>query len=249
LPAQRGLVMLELAAGRPEKAMVVARDLQRDRPDLSVGFLFAGDIEATQKNWNAAAAAYRAGLSRDESSDLAAKLHSVLIAGSKRAEAESFAARWLKDHPNDPAFRGYLGGLALSRHDYPDAEANFLAVVKLQPDNAVAFNNLAWITYKLKKPGAAALAERAIALAPGKPAFMDTLATILADDGQAGKALEIQRKVIELRPDYAPFRLNLAKIYIKAGEKAKARIELEQLAKLGDKFTGKSEVDELLKTL
>ena len=249
LPAQRGLVILELAAGRPEKAMAIARDLQRARPDLNVGYLLAGDIEAAQKNWNAAAAAYRGGLGRGESPDLAAKLHAVLVAGSKRAEAESFAARWLKDHPNDPAFRGYLGGLALSRHDYPDAEANFLAVVKLQPDNAVAFNNLAWITYKLKKPGAAALAERAIALAPGKPAFMDTLATILADDGQAGKALEIQRKVIELRPDYAPFRLNLAKIYIKAGEKAKARIELEQLAKLGDKFTGKSEVDELLKTL
>jgi len=249
LPALRGLVVLELAAGRPEKAMAVARALQRDRPDLNVGYLFAGDIEATQKNWSAAAAAYRAGLGRAETSDLAAKLHSVLIAGSKRGEADSFAARWLEDHPNDAAFRSYLGGLALSKHDYSNAEAHFLAVVKMQPDNAVALNNLAWITHKLKKPGAAAYAERANVLTPGQPAVMDTLAAILADDGKEGKALEIQKKVIELRPDYAPFRLNLAKIYIKVGDREKARNELEQLAKLGDKFSRQSEVNELLKAL
>ncbi len=30
---------------------------------------------------------------------------------------------------------------------------------------------------------------------------MDTLATVLADAGQAGKALEIEKKVVALQPD------------------------------------------------
>jgi putative PEP-CTERM system TPR-repeat lipoprotein len=249
LPAQRGLVMLELAAGRPDQAMKVARAIQSDRPDLNVGYLFAGDIEASRKNWGAAAVAYRAGLSHGESPELAAKLHSMLGLGSKRAEADAFAAAWLKGHPQDAAFRGYLGDLAISQKDYRSAEASYLAVVKLQPDDAVALNNLAWVTNKLKKPGATAYAERANSLHPGQPAFLDTLATVLADSGQESKALEIEKQAIALQPDHSPFRLNLAKLYIKTGDKAKARIELDQLAKLGDKFSGQAEVVELLKSL
>jgi len=41
----------------------------------------------------------------------------------------------------------------------------------------------------------------------------------------------------------------LAKLYIEAGDKASARIELDRLTKLGDKFSGQAEVGELVKTL
>jgi putative PEP-CTERM system TPR-repeat lipoprotein len=249
LPAQRGLVILELAAGRPDQAMAVARSVQRDRPDLNVGYLFAGDIEASRKDWSAAATAYRAALSHGESDELAAKLHSMLMNGSKRAEADSFAAAWLKGHPQDAVFRSYLGDLAIAQKNYPSAEASYTAVIKLQPDNPVALNNLAWVTNKLKKPGALAFAEKANALRPGEPGFMDTLATILADSGQPAKALEIQKKAIALAPAVAPFHLNLAKLYLQSGDKSLAKAELEQLAKLGDKFANQSEVTELLKTL
>ena len=78
---------------------------------------------------------------------------------------------------------------------------------------------------------------------------MDTLATVLADSGQVGKALEIEKQAVALQPDYPQFRLNLAKLYIKAGDKANARIELDRLAKLGDKFSRQAEVGELVKTL
>jgi predicted Zn-dependent protease len=147
------------------------------------------------------------------------------------------------------SFRSYLGDLAISRQDYPSAEASYLAVIQLQPDNAVALNNLAWVTNKLKKPGAIAFAEKANALKPGQPSFMDTWATILADAGQPGKALEIQKKAVALAPDVAPFRLNLAKLYLHSGDKSLAKAELDQLAKLGDKFANHAEVAELLKTM
>ena len=52
-----------------------------------------------------------------------------------------------------------------------------------------------------------------------------------------------------MAPDNAVMRLALAKHYVKAGEKAFARAELETLKKLGDKFAGQAEVADLLKTL
>ena len=63
------------------------------------------------------------------------------------------------------------------------------------------------------------------------------------------KAIEIEKKAVALAPQQASNRLNLAKLYIKAGDKALARTELDQLAKLGDKFSGQTEVAELLKSL
>ena len=72
---------------------------------------------------------------------------------------------------------------------------------------------------------------------------------ILAESNQLGKALELEKRAVGLQPQYAPFRLNLARLYIQSGDKASAKTELDQLAKLGDKFPGQAEVERLLKTL
>jgi putative PEP-CTERM system TPR-repeat lipoprotein len=249
LPAQRGLMMLDVAAGRPDQAMVVARAVQTERPTQGIGYLLAGDIETSRKAWDAALAQYRVALSREPSTAAAVKVHAALGRAKKDAEADVFANTWKKEHPQDADFRTYLGDLALSRSDFPHAESEFLSVLSLQPENPVALNNLAWISNKLRKPGATAYAEKANALQPDQPAFLDTLATVLADSGQASKALDFQKRAVSLQPDFPAFRLNLAKLYIKAGEKSLARKELDELAKLGDTFTGQAEVVELLKTL
>jgi putative PEP-CTERM system TPR-repeat lipoprotein len=249
LPAQRGLIMLELVDGHPERAMAIARKVQAERPDQVAGYVFAGDIESSRMKWDSAAAQYEAGLKRGSTTELAAKRHKALTAGNRSAEAEAFAKAWIKEHPLDAAFRSYLGDAALAKQDFQRAEAEYLAVLKLQPDDPTILNNLAWLTHTLNKPGALAYAEPRQCTTAGQPAFMDTLAIILGDSGQTSKALEIEHKVIAVQPDHAPFRLTLAKLYLKAGDKAKARVELDQLAKLGAKFSGHAEVGELLKTL
>ena len=113
----------------------------------------------------------------------------------------------------------------------------------------MALNNLAWVTGQLKKPGAVAIAESALKLAPTQPAFMDTLASLLSDKNEYDKALEWQNKAITAQPQNNLFKFNLAKIHIKGGKKELARTELEALAKLGDKYQGQAEVASLLKTL
>lgn len=250
MAAQRGLVMLEMTAGRPQQALAVAKSVQSMPGREAVGSMFIGDIEAAQERWSAAAAAYRAGLKKaPNSSELAIKLNAVLISASQVAEADKFATGWLKEHPRDVAFLQYLGDRAAAQLEYAKAESHYLAVIQLQPDNAVVFNNLAWVAARLKKPDALAHAEKANALRPDQPAFMDTMAMILAERNQLGKALELEKRAVALQPQYAPFRLNLARLYIQSGDKASAKTELNQLAKLGDKFPGQAEVERLLKTL
>jgi cellulose synthase operon protein C len=126
------------------------------------------------------------------------------------------------------------------------AEGRFVEVIKLQPDHALALNNLAWAMHQLKKPGAIAHAERANQLRPNTPALMDTLAILLADGDQAGKALELQKRAVELAPDAPALRLTLARLYLQSGDKVAARAELERLHQLGDKFGDQKAVQQLL---
>jgi putative PEP-CTERM system TPR-repeat lipoprotein len=245
--AQRGSIMLDVDGKNIQGAISTARTMQKQGPNDAVGYVLEGDINASQKNWDNAATAYRTGLKQVSSPELAIKLHSVLLASNKAAEADKFATTWQKDHPKDAAFTLYLGDGAIARKDYTGAEKLYNAVIKMQANNAVAYNNLAWVTAKLNKEGAIALAEKANALAPNQPAFMDTLAVLLSDKGDYAKAADLQTKALTLQPANPLFKLNLAKIHIKGGKKDLAKKELDELVKLGDKFGGQQEVADLLK--
>lgn len=247
--AQRGTILLDMDGKNIPSALATAKTMQKQDPKGAVGYVLEGDINASQKNWDAAASAYQTGLKQVSSAELAVKLHSVLAAAGKTAEAEKFSTKWQATQPKDAIFLLYLGDGAIARKDYAGAEKLYSRVTQLQPNNAVAFNNLAWVTAQLNKDGSIALAEKANALAPNQPAFMDTLAVLLSDKGDYAKALELQTKVLTLQPNNPAFKLNLAKIHIKGGKKDLAKVQLDDLAKLGDKFGGQKEVAELMKGL
>ena len=247
--AQRGTIMLDVDSKNFKGAIATARTMQKQSPKNAVGYALEGDINAAQKDWNGAASAYREGLAKIAAPELAIKLHSVLLAADKTADAEKFAASWQKDHAKDAAFLLYLADGAIARKDYKAAEKGYLNIIKLQPTFAIAYNNLAWVTAKLNKDGAIAYAEKALELAPNQPAFMDTLAVLVSDKGDYARAAKLQADAIKLQSDNPVFKLNLAKIHIKGGSKDLAKRELDELVKLGDKFVGQAEVAELLKVL
>ena len=163
--------------------------------------------------------------------------------------AERFSADWLKQNPKDARFREHLGSQAILRKEYASAESHFREVLNLQPRNVVAMNNLAWLMARQGERGAVEMAERALALAPTAAPVMDTLAMALAAEGQLERAIELQKKALDTLPDRQAYRLNLARLYIKADKKAEAGAELQVLAKLGNKFALQAEVAELLREL
>ena len=122
-------------------------------------------------------------------------------------------------------------------------------MLEVQPENALAMNNVAWLLASQGKPGAVAMAEKANELLPNRAPIVDTLASALAADNQLPKAIEAQKRAIALEPKDPGMSLRLAKLYLKAGDKTLARNELDALTRLGDKFKGQAEVAALLKTL
>lgn len=249
LPAQRVGVVTALRQKQPAKALAIARAVQSQRPNEAVGFILEGDIESALRNHDGAVAAFRKALTKANSADAAKRLHLALLSAKKPAEANTMAEAWLKDHPDDLAFLVQLGDTALGQKDLSQAEKRYREVLKRQPDNALAMNNVAYLMAKMNKPGAMELAERAAKLAPRQPAVLDTLALIYADAKQYDKAIEWQLKAVELAPGSGGLRLTLAKLYLQAKEHDKARAELTTLAGLGSAFIAHAEVAQLLKQL
>lgn len=247
LSARRRLGEVQIASGDFKGALLSAALLQKQQLANPAGFTLEGDAQAAQKAWPAAAAAYRQSLAKAVDSGVASKLHFTLSNSANKAEAEKFANGWLQEHATDADFLFYLAGADLLQDHLQSAEARFAAVLKLQPENAAALNNLAWLMLKLGKPGALALAEKANQLAPQQPAFLDTLSMVFEADKQWARAVEVQSQAVNLQPENFALRLRLAKLYLASGDKPQAGVELQRLAKAGKKFGAQAEVQELLR--
>ena len=74
-------------------------------------------------------------------------------------------------------------------------------------------------------------------------------AMLLAEKNEYVRSIELLNQALKIQPSNVKHRLNLAKIYVNAGDKVRARVELDILSQLGDKFVGQAEVSTLLKDL
>lgn len=249
VPAARAGVAMALRAKKHDMALSMARRLQAELPSDSAGYLLEGEIELARQQLDAAAVAFTKAMGRHSPEQAVQRLHSTLLRGNKADEAQRVANAWLKDHPRDTGFLFHLGDAAVAQNRLAEAEQRYRQVLQLQPKNVQALNNVAYMLAKQNKPGGAALAEQAVALAPGRAALMDTLAATYAQENQLAKAVQLQTRVVALAPEAPQYRLTLARLQMQAGDKAAARAELDRLAKLGAAYNGQVEVGRLLKQL
>lgn len=125
---------------------------------------------------------------------------------------------------------------------YEDAVGAFREALAHWPDNATALNDLAWLLLTAEDEAfrapaeALALAERAVALAPDRHAFLDTLATAYDHNGLHLEAARLQRRAVELDPGQAFYGEQLERFAVHAldrpGEAAQ-EAELRWLLGLG----------------
>ncbi|MDR2113233.1 MAG: PEP-CTERM system TPR-repeat protein PrsT [Candidatus Accumulibacter sp.] len=249
IEAQRGMIMLDLDAGRLSNAVATARNVQRQFPDNPVGYLLEGDCHVVGKAWKEAAEAYRNGIRKTGANELAMGLHAALLARNVPGEADKFAAAWLKEHPKDQRFRLYLAESATARKDYAMAIRHYRTLLDGQPDNPALLNNLAWVMAQNKDPKAFELAEKAYRLAPEQANIIDTFGAMLVLKGDLDQGIELLRKANSLAPNNPTIQFNLASALVKAGKTAEAKSMLIELNMLGDRFSRSREVSELLQGL
>jgi putative PEP-CTERM system TPR-repeat lipoprotein len=240
---QQALVDFLISSNRSNDAIEFARKLQARAPNEPGGYMLEAVAHIRAQAPDAAVAVYRKGIAAvPEGSDMPRLLYLALTAAKKTAEADKFAAGWIKSHPNDMGFQYQLSLADSTRGDFDAAEARLRHIVAGQPRNALVLNNLAMLLVSRGKPGGVEFAKRANEVLPANPALIDTLAAAQAAEKQYDKALADQKRAVALAPEDNVLRLNLARIAMMAGDKDLARKEIERLEALGTAFAQQSDV-------
>ncbi|MES2018685.1 MAG: XrtA/PEP-CTERM system TPR-repeat protein PrsT [Pseudomonadota bacterium] len=249
MEAQLALVDLLVRQGKSDEALALARKLQKEHPKAAIGLMVEGDILMTLKKPEQAMRQYELAYALAKAPQVLIKLSQAQRQSGKGKEADARLAAFLKEFPGEPLTSMYLAESQMAAKQFKPAIATFESVLKKSPENALAMNNLAWAYQQEKDPRAQATAEQAVKLAPQSPAVMDTLGWILVEKGDLKRGITVLEQASARAPDANDIRYHLAVGFNKAGDKAKARKQVEQALANGKGFAQIDEAKELLKQL
>jgi putative PEP-CTERM system TPR-repeat lipoprotein len=249
MQARVAQVELAMRRNKPDEAIAIARQIQKQNDKATIGYMLEGDLQITKKQPVLALAAYEKAYAIAKTPDLLLKTAELQKRTGKANEAERRLAQWTRDNPTEPMVPLYLAEIDMAKKQYKPAADRLEAVIKNQPKNAYALNNLAWAYQQLNDPRALPTAELAAQLAGDNPAIMDTLGWILVQQGKVDRAVPLLRKALAGAPQSAEIRYHLAAALAKSGDKANARKELEQALASTAPFSQRDEANALLKQL
>jgi putative PEP-CTERM system TPR-repeat lipoprotein len=249
LPARLVQVDMAMRGGRPNEALDIARQLQKQDPKAAAGYTIEGDVMMAQKKPVQALPAYEKALSIAKSPELFAKTMLALNGSGKGKEAKARSQQWLAEHPDDVRVAMMIAAGHLEAKEYKPAIALLEGILKRVPNNPLVLNNLAWAYHQDKDPRALATAEQALKLADNNPGVMDTLGWMLVEQGNTARGLPLLQKASGLAPNAVEIRYHLAAALHKSGDKQAARKELDKVLAQNTPFPEIEEARALLKSL
>jgi tetratricopeptide (TPR) repeat protein len=109
--------------------------------------------------------------------------------------------------------------------DFKSAEANLREVLKRDPNNATALNNLGYFLVERgeRLPEAINLIRRAVEKEPNNASFLDSLGWAQFKNGQVAEAVRTLEAAVARDPDSATIHLHLGDVYDKLGKPEQAR--------------------------
>jgi tetratricopeptide (TPR) repeat protein len=133
----------------------------------------------------------------------------------------------------------------------PEARQIYEATLKLEPNNAVALNNLAFL---LAETGgdlddALTKALRAKQLLPGLLEISDTVGWIYLKKNQPDNAIDILKELVSKAPGQSTYRFHLGMAYAQKGDKSKAIEQLREALKHNPAKDEREQIQQLIARL
>ena len=251
LRARAGLAALDIQVGRTERerALQVAKELQKIRPEAAAGFVLEGDARLASGERAKAIGLYEQALKVQANTSTLLKLYGALRQAEKQTAARELLGGWLGQNPKDAAARGTFAADLHQAGDIGRATQEYETVLNSEPGSVLALNNLAWLYHENRDPRALELAERAYNALPQRPEIMDTYGWLLVESGKVERGLKLLQPAAERAPDNADIAFHYAAALARAGDKFNAREILENLLSRATAFSEREAAEDLLKTL
>jgi Tfp pilus assembly protein PilF len=122
-------------------------------------------------------------------------------------------------------------------------------ILKVEPDNIVALNNLAWHLIKENPKQALGYAKRAVELSPESSSILDTLAMAQLKNDDIAEARQSIDRALAASPKSPDLRFHEAQIRAAEGDKNGAIAALNSLLKKEEEFLERDDAKAFLKAL
>ena len=246
LPVVSTLALIDLQQGNGQAALSRVQGLLAKRPNDSGVLQLEGDVQSALKQPSAALTAYGKAQQLRPSAQLAASLYRERLAAHMPAPQQPLE-QWLARAPSDRFIRDMLGEYYLTVRNSPSLAAReFKTVIRQDPNDVVALNDLAWALNQSGDPGALALAERAYHLAPNLSGVNDTLGWVMARNGKAAGAVDYLKRAVKLDPSDPNVQYHLAYVLAQTGNPTEARQILGRILASRQPFDSRAEAQQLL---
>lgn len=247
-----GMVDCKVAQGKYEEAVNLVQAQVAKNPDnlgyrMSLASLYSADKkygQAIQEFQNVIAKS-------DKSPELPAlyvRLGEVQrMSGDTNAAIASFnKARDLA--PKDPVPLLQVALIYDTSGRNEEARKIYDQVLKLQPDNTIALNNIAYAKADegVDLDTALNFAERARTKMPDDPNVLDTVSLIFLKKNLTDEGLRLLRELVARKPDNATYHLHFALALYQKGEKAEAKRELQTAMRYNPNDRDQQRIRELM---
>lgn len=249
LPALALFSSVDLSRGEVAKAEQWAQRVVRAAPKSPTGYNLLAEA-ATRKGQPAAALeALRRAYEADKSSQSLARLVRAQGSQGNFRVAGELAGAWLQKNPADVAVRGAWAEALVRQRDFRGAKTQYEAILKSQPGQLDALNNLANTLIELNSPEAIEVAERGLTIDARHILLLDTAGWAQHRLGSNDRAIQLLRDARLRAPDHPAIRYHLAAALAKAGRKSEAREEAQAALQSGVNSGMTDEIRKLLATL
>ncbi len=210
-----GLMNTYLVQKQVDKAIAAANAQIAKVPNSSAFYDLLGTaLFNNKKDYAGAEAALRKAAELDKkNSDALLKLGQALHAQGSADKAIATYQQSIKDNPNEVSFYILLGELYEGQKNWDGAKNMYQKALKIQHDNPVASNNLAFVM--LQTGGnvdvAISLAQTARRLMPDSPNAADTLGWAYYQKGLYPTAIDLFKEALKKVPNDPTFQDHLKK--------------------------------------
>jgi tetratricopeptide (TPR) repeat protein len=236
-----GLTYLDLAAKAPAQALARLEPEIAKRPDDAPLLALAAKAHTAAGDRAKAEQALRRAVTADPRFALGYTMLAELFLAqgrmdAARAEFEGIVQR----NPSSVSARTMVGVLLEAQGKLDEARKSYEATVKSTDNAPVAANNLAFMYAEqgTNLDVALQLATTAKQRLPDDPNVDDTIGWIYFKKDLPSLAVKPLEESVRRLPDRADVRLHLGLVYLKLGDKTKARSTIEQALKLDPKVGG-----------
>lgn len=183
------------------RAMDEITTIRNLQPDAALSYELEGDILQAQTKVPEALAAYQTGWTKEKAATLGLKIFQLTKGQKQDAEAMTFLQDWAQAEPTMPTPPLLMAMEYQAQEKNNEAIARYEEVYKLDQNNLLMLNNLAWMYQDSSPARALELASKAAELYPQNADVLDTYGWILYKQGKAAEALTHLENAAKLAPN------------------------------------------------